>query len=186
MACAASYVEANPPCDPRLCVYGAQFDAFLRGYVPFRQLPWLAEMACLEWLRVEAMFAADARSLEPPSARGSVGVDTRLSLHPAVRIFVADAPVASLWLAHQRGAAAEAIERVEWQPEIALMTRPTDTVIVGAIPPGMAAFLSACAQGEPLGEAARAAAAAGADVARAFAALILAGAFLEKPDRRTG
>src|SRR5258708_10292466 len=54
-ACAAGYSEANPPGDPRLCLYGEQFDAFLSGYVPFRELPWLAGVARLEWLRVEAL-----------------------------------------------------------------------------------------------------------------------------------
>src|SRR5260370_26710740 len=51
-ACAAGYAEANPPCDPRLCIYGRQFDAFLSGYVPFGSLPWLAGMARLESLRI--------------------------------------------------------------------------------------------------------------------------------------
>ena len=37
-----------------------------------------------------------------------------------------------------------AIERVKWQPEVALVTRPADRVIVTIADPGMAAFLSAC------------------------------------------
>src|SRR5260370_36278374 len=48
-ACAAGYAEANPPCDPRLCIYGRQLDAFLSGYVPFGNLSWLAGMARLAW-----------------------------------------------------------------------------------------------------------------------------------------
>jgi hypothetical protein len=178
-ACAAGYSEANPPGDPRLCLYGELFDAFLSGYVPFRELPWLAGMARLEWLRVEALFAADARFLDLSSATDPISVDTRLRLHPAVRILAQDAPVASLWLAHQPWAASDAIERVEWRPETALVTRPADRVIVGVVDPGAAAFLSACARGELLGEAARLADDAGGDVARVFAALLAAGAFLE-------
>ena len=177
-ACAVGYAEANPPCDPRLCIYGEQFDAFLSGYVPFRELPWLAGMARLEWLRVEALFAADALPLDPSSATLQVSVDTRLRLHPAVRMLACDAPVVSLWLAHQPWATSDAIEQVEWRPEIALVTRPADRVIVRVADPGTAAFLSACARGEPLGEAARAADEAGADVAQVFVSLIAAGAFL--------
>jgi hypothetical protein len=176
-ACAAGYAEANPPCDPRLCIYGRQFDAFLSGYVPFGSLPWLAGMARLEWLRIEALFAADTLALS--STSGQIGVDTRLSLHPAVRMLAYDAPVASLWLAHQPWAAAGAIERVEWQPEVALVTRPADKVIVMVANPGMVAFLSACERGESLGDAARTADEAGGDVAQIFAALIAAGAFLK-------
>jgi len=184
VACAACYAEAYPPCDPRLCLYGEQFNAFLSGYVPFLELPWLVGMAYLEWLRVEALFAADAGPLDLSSTMGSISIDTPLRLHPAVRMLVCDAPVASLWLAHQPWAAANAIERVEWRPEIALITRPADRVIVRVIHPGTAAFLSACARGAPLGEAARATDAAGGDVAEVFAALIAAGAFCKKPDWR--
>ena len=183
-ACAAGYSEANPPGDPRLCLYGEQFHAFLSGYVPFRELPWLAGMARLEWLRVEALFAADARFLDLSSAAHPISVDTRLRLHPAVGILAEDAPVASLWLAHQPWAASDAIERVEWRPETALVTRPADGVIVGVIDAGAAAFLSACARGEPLGEAARSADDAGGDVARVFAALLAAGAFFGDSNRR--
>jgi hypothetical protein len=96
-----------------------------------------------------------------------------------------DAPVASLWLAHQPSATSGAIQQVEWRPEIALVTRPADRVIVRVIQPATAAFLQTCAQGAPLGEAARAAHALGGDVARIFAALIVAGAFVKKPDWKT-
>jgi hypothetical protein len=184
-ACAASHAEAYPPCDSRLCLYGEQFDTFLSGYVPFRELPWLVGMANLEWLRVEALFAADAGPLDLSSTMGSINVDSRLRLHPAVRMLVCGAPVASLWLAHQPWAAANAIEQVEWRPEIALITRPADRVIVRVIHPATAAFLSACARGAPLGEAARATDAVGGDVAQVFATLIVAGAFRTKPDWRT-
>jgi Putative DNA-binding domain len=177
-ACSAGYAETNPPSDPRLCMYGEQFGAFLCGYVPFVELPWLAGVARLEWLRVEALFAADALPLDPSSATDQISVDTRLRLHPAVRMLAYDAPVASLWLAHQPSATSEAIQQVEWRPEIALVTRPAVRVIVRVADPGTAAFLSACARGEPLGEAARAADEAGGNVAEVFAALIAAGAFL--------
>jgi hypothetical protein len=177
-ACAAGYAEANPPSDPRLCMYGEQFDAFLSGYVPFVELPWLAGVARLEWLRVEALFAADALPLDPSSATDQISVDTRLRLHPAVRMLAYDAPVASLWLAHQPSAAPDAIQQVEWRPEIALVTRPAGAVMVRVADPGTSAFLSACARGEPLLEAAVAADEAGGDVAQVFAGLIAAGAFL--------
>jgi Putative DNA-binding domain len=177
-ACAAGYAEANPPSDPRLCLYGEHFDAFLSDYLPYIELPWLAGVARLEWLRIEALFAADALPLDPSSITGQIGVDTRLELHPAVRTHTSDVPVASLWLAHQPSAAPDAIQQVEWRPEIALVTRPAGAVMVRVADPGTSAFLSACARGEPLLEAAVAADEAGGDVAQVFAGLIAAGAFL--------
>ena len=182
-ACAAGYTEANPPGDPRLCLYGKRFDAFLSSYIPFAELPWLVGIARLERLHVEALFAADALPFDPSSAAGALTVDSRLSLHPAVRMLAFDAPVASLWLAHQPSAAADAIRQVEWRPEIALVTRPLTTVIVSVVDPAVAAFLSACLRGESLGDAARATAERDGNVAESFAALIGAGAFI--PDRKS-
>jgi hypothetical protein len=178
-ACAAGFVNGNPPIDPRLCLYGAKFDSFLSGYVPFAELPWLADIARLEWLRIESLFAADAPLLNPSSATGgAVSIDTRLKLHPAVRVLGSDAPVGSLWLAHQPSADSDAIERVEWRGEIALLTRPADKVNIRVADPGALVFLSACARGEPLGEAARATKETTGDVAKVFAGLIDAGAFI--------
>jgi hypothetical protein len=181
VACAAVYAAGNPPSDPRLCLYGERFNAFVSGYLPFIKLPWLTAVARLEWLRVEALFAADAPPLDPSSITGQLSVDTRLWLHPALRMLNSDVPVASLWLAHQPSAAPDAIQQVEWQSEVALVTRPADRVIVRVADPGSAAFLSACARGGPLVEAACAADEAGGNVAEVFAGLIAAGAFLANP-----
>ena len=80
-----------------------QFDAFLSGYVPFRELPWLAG-----W---RASNGGASRRCSRPmpfllsSASHQISVDTRLSLHPAARMVACNAPVASLWLAHQPWAA---------------------------------------------------------------------------------
>jgi hypothetical protein len=96
-------------------------------------------------------------------------------------MLASDAPIASLWLAHQPSATADAIRQVEWRPEIALVTRPFTTVIVSVVDPVTAAFLAACLRGEPLGDAACAAAEPGGNVAEILAVLIAAGAFVSSP-----
>ncbi|MFZ5748719.1 MAG: putative DNA-binding domain-containing protein [Pseudomonadota bacterium] len=173
-ACAVAYVAAAPPRDPRLCFYGAGFPAFLATWTPFCALPYLAPVALVEQLVVEALFAADAPILDPKALTGG-GIDPDMALyrHPAARLVRLDAPAAALWQAHQPGADDAAIETIEWKSEYVLVTRPALAVEVRSVDAATNAFLSATT----LGDAAGRAAAMGGDVATIFASLLTAGAF---------
>ena len=171
-ALATAFVEDHPPADPRLCFYGEGLPAFVADWEPFADYPYLVDVARLERLLVEALFAADAPALDG----GEIDLDlTRpLRLHPAVRFAAFASPAGALWRAHQPDAPTDAFETIDWAPEAVLVTRPDGGLIVSALPGGGAAFLAACAAGAPLGDAA---AAAGDDLAPLFSLLISAGAF---------
>lgn len=171
-ACAHGFVERHPPSDPRLCLYGEGFPAFLGEWRHFSELDYLPAVGALERLFVEALFAADAEPLDAAALAAGLDPDAPLALHPATRIAAFDCPAASLWRAHQADAA-QMLETVEWAPEIVLVTRPRLRVAVRAIDPATHAFLMA----PTLGEAAEAAAARGGDVSTIFAALLTLGAF---------
>jgi len=64
-AMAALYLRDFAPASPLLNDYGQDFGDFIQGFGPAAGLPYLADMARLERLRVEAYHAADARALEP-------------------------------------------------------------------------------------------------------------------------
>ena len=53
-AAAFVFVEHHPPRSPVLAEYGAGFAAFLEGFEPARDLPYLADIARLEWARQQA------------------------------------------------------------------------------------------------------------------------------------
>lgn len=171
-ACAAHYADTHPPRDPRLCFYGEGFDRFLGAYVPFRTLGYLPDIAKLERLCTEALFAADATPFD-----GSVlDLDQRLSLHPATRIAHFASPAAKIWQGHQPGFDPDALSAIEWEGCTALVTRP-GLLIVTAIDPPTAIFFEHCKEGATLGEAAAAVIDARGDISAIFAALILCGAF---------
>lgn len=171
-ACAHAFVERHPPTDPRLCLYGEGFPAFLGGWRHFSELDYLPAIGALERLFVEALFASDAEPLDAAALAADLDPDAPLALHPATRIAAFDCPAASLWQAHQADAP-QMLETIKWKPEIVLVTRPRLRVDVRAIDPATHAFLTA----PTLGEAAVAAAARGGDVAAIFAALLTLGAF---------
>ena len=62
-AMAAAYVEHEPPASSILMLYGAGLAGFIAGFEPAANLPYLADVAWLEWLIHEAANAADAASI---------------------------------------------------------------------------------------------------------------------------
>lgn len=169
---ASDYVAVDPPRDPRLCLYGERLPDHLRGYAPFAELSYLPEVALLERMVIEALFAADADVAD--GATLALELERPLTLHPATRFAAFQAPAAALWLAHQsdpRGSLGE----IAWQTEAVLVTRPANAIAVTVVPDAALDFLTACSAGQSLGEAA---ATVGDDLADVFATLIVAGAFM--------
>src|SRR5690606_18924039 len=101
---AAGHVRASPPTDSRLRTYGADFHAFLASLPIAEELPFLPGVALLERFWREAHAAADAGTLRHGDLTGLAPealARLRLRPHPAARWGWFDAPVASIWLAHQ-------------------------------------------------------------------------------------
>ncbi|OQW74793.1 MAG: DUF2063 domain-containing protein [Proteobacteria bacterium ST_bin13] len=172
-ACASSYVDALPPSEARLCLYGDRFPAFVDAWAAFAGAPYLGAVASLERLVVEALFAADAPLLDPGALANGIDLEAILRHHPATRTARMLAPVASLWLAHQPQVSEDALESIVWAPELILITRPEDAIEVRVIDVPTRAFLT----GATLVDAAERAAGEGGDVAQIFASLLGAGAF---------
>ncbi len=176
-ATAGVFVRAHPPTSPVLLSWGGEFGPWLERFPPAARLPWLADVARLEWARAEAFHAADAEPLgiaaladiAPARLDGA-----RLTLHPSVRLVLSRFPVASLW-ADVTGARAGGVDM--GRAETALVARPREAVEVSAPEPAAAAFLAALGRGRPLGTVAAAIAAAhpGFDLAAQIAALFAAG-----------
>lgn len=186
-AAAAVYVRGRPPTHACLFDYGADFDDFLAGFAPARELPYLPAVARLDRFWSEAHMAADTPVAAPTSIAGLTPEPlSRLVLmpHPAARWRWFDGvPAYTLWRANRDQSALP--ETLDWHGEGALLTRPAGEV--RSIPLARAGvhLLDACTTGRPLMT-------AGAEVLMArpdtdlsalLAALLKAGAFA-RPDFR--
>ena len=154
-AMAAVFVRAQPPRSPLMHRYGGELPAFIDGFAPARPLPYLADVARLEFARVQACHAADAPPLSAQGA-GAVlhsGVDLaalRPVLHPALRWLRSAHPAVSLWAAHQGEGALEDIDLA--QPECALVVRPALDVGVLRCDAGTLAFVERAHAGGDLAD----------------------------------
>jgi hypothetical protein len=114
---ALDYRQANPPAGPVLSDYGRDFAAFLSRQPWTCELPYLADVACLDWLWLESFIAADEIAA-PAAAQDS----SRIALHPATRFAWLSTPAMSIWLAHRDPWEMAELEP-DWVEEGALFTR---------------------------------------------------------------
>jgi hypothetical protein len=105
-ALAREYGMRHPATEADLNVLGARFAAFLDDFPHVASLPYLPDMARLEWLLHRAGHAADAAPLAPAALAGLAPAafeHCRLVPHPAAAAFASRWAVVPLWQAHQPG-----------------------------------------------------------------------------------
>lgn len=156
-ALAAAHVRARPPRSPVLARYGGDLASFIEGFEPAAALPWLPDVARLEWARVEACHAADAAPLGPAALAAALTdpaalATARLGLHPSVRLLRSRHAAVSIWAAHQPGG--PDLSTVETrQAECALVLRPALQVTVLQVDAATATLAAALRAGLPLASA---------------------------------
>ena len=178
-AAAGHFVKAHPPRSPVLIDYGKGFSAFLANFEPARPLPYLADIARLEWLRHRAYHAEDRKALRPSDLGGAPS--DRISalqfvFHPSAALIISPYPIVSIWETNAYDAETRPTGP-DLDGEAALVVRPEYEVLVVRLEEADHAFAAALAEGATLGEAAEGAEAGGFNLAPALAKLIAAGAF---------
>jgi hypothetical protein len=152
---AVDYATAQPPTSPIMALYGRRFADWIEAKGWSGQTPYLADVARIERLHLESLFARDAAPLQP-DALAEIGPDawnlTRLHLHPATRFHWSPMPAMSIWIAHQQTTLG--MIQPEWRAEGALFTRPQSTVEARVLDAPAHRFLCAIRRGETIGVAA--------------------------------
>ena len=177
-AMARVFALADPPKSRLMAFYGESFPNFIAGFPPALGVPYLADVARLEYLRVLAYHAGDVAPLAADELAAAL-TDTetlpalRMVLHPSLHVLASRFAVASLWGAHQ-GVPALA-DVVPDRPETALVLRCGLDVEVLRITPADGAFIAALRDGVPLGGAVQVAG-PGFDPAGALGLLLQKGA----------
>jgi hypothetical protein len=150
---AHEFVVQHPPRSPLLFQYGESFADFIERFAPAAPLPYLADVARLEYLRGRAYHAADA---EPLAAAAFAKLDGgrlaafKVRLHPSVFILASDYPIVTIWEANQYDSVAPIRPRGR---EAALVARPFIDVKTRRLAPGTDAFLATLKAGYTIGEA---------------------------------
>jgi hypothetical protein len=155
---ARAFWHAQPPARGDLGWLGAGLAGFIEGDPQLADVPWLADVARLEWLLARAEAAADA----PGTATERLGSLAVLSEHDPSELFIALAPgaavlrsawpVASLWRAHRADAGPDAFDKARAlvtarAAESVFACRPEWAVRVETVDDASARFLQSLVDG---------------------------------------
>lgn len=154
-ALAARFVAAAPPRLPQLSLYGDGFSDFIAGEDIARRLPYLPDVARLEWARGESYFAGDAPPLDTARLAALSPNDMEyivLRLHPATRLIKSRYPIYRIWEVNQPAVVdvpAVDMSVAQW----AMVSRRGHHVVTRELDKSDAAFILAVAEGKTLAEA---------------------------------
>jgi len=175
-AMARAFVADSLPDGPVLAEYGADFAAFIETFAPVRGLPYLADVARLDWALNLAFHGARGPRLEEADL-GRVTPERLFALSLAlaadVTLLTSAYPLGRIWQACQRGAPDVEVNLAAGGVSLLVMRRGDDAVFA-TLDAGEAAFAGRIARGYCLGEAAQLAVAEcpSIDVAKAFVRLL--------------
>lgn len=152
-AMAGLYVQGQPPTSPLLSEYGSTFADFIQDFEPASSVPYLADVARLERLRVCAYHAADSQSLDQHSVlqqlQGLAQLgQIRVRLHPSLTTLASPYAIVAVWAAHQSDGAITTFD--PWHAQGALVLRQGLAVKVFAIDSGSVTFINSLSHGAGL------------------------------------
>lgn len=152
---AREYLRRHPSASGDLNEFGVSFAEFVADFPHTRDLPYLPDVARMEWLAHRAYYAAGAAPLDLARLAELSEDDApalRMVLAPACALLESRWPLARLWEVHQEGYAGERSVDFDAGPERVLVHRPEFRVAVDAISAGAYRFLEGALAGRPLGE----------------------------------
>lgn len=156
-----AFVAAHPSTGGDLNVYGSELADFLAAYRYARDVPYLPDVARLEWALDEASRAEDA-SADPEGVLaalaqvpGNAIAQQRFALDASCRFVRSAFPVMRIWQVHQ-GDGDRSVD-LDAGPDHLLVRREGDIPSIARLSPADFAFLAALAGGRDLGSALEAA-----------------------------
>jgi len=152
VAAAHAYAQQRPSQSGNLNDYGSDFDAFIADFEPAKTLPYLPDVAKLEWLVQKVCGAEKSTDQDlallistPPENWGSIS----FKMDPAHALLQSKWPVARIWEVNQTGYAGDLGVDFSVAQTVLVHRRPVG-VAVDMLSPGEMEFLLAISEGNTL------------------------------------
>ena len=155
-AAARDFISGEPPRSSYLDEFGGDFPDFLARFAPAATVPYLGDVARLEWAVSRALHAPDANALDIASLKSvDVHVHARLCFtpHPSASLVQTQFPADVIWravLADDNDAELAAI-KLSGDPAWLMVQRGPSGVDVRRLEPALWRFVGALFAGCPLG-----------------------------------
>jgi uncharacterized protein len=142
---AHAYARAHPSRSGDLNEYGEALPQFAAAWPHTADLPYLPDVARMEWLAHRAYYALDPVPFNPSHP-------TEARLAPGCALLRSDWPLAVIWAAHQAGGRPETVN-LRAGPQRVLIHRPAWSAEVAALTAGDFRFLERLGERATLGAA---------------------------------
>ncbi len=148
---AREFALSHLPKSPVMINYGEEFPDFLKSFAPAQELPYLSDIALLEWHRNTAYHAANAMPVKIEALGDFSEEDLpnlSFDLHPTMALIKSDFPIVTIWQAHQQEEPSNFLEGLNMQEgEAALIIRPELDVLIHQVSIGTFEFLQSLEKG---------------------------------------
>lgn len=154
-ALAHQYAREHPSASGDLNEYGEQLPAFVAAHPDTQHLPYLPDVARMEWLAHLAYYAGDSKPFDPVALAGLPPkrcAGLRLRPAPGSALLESGWPLARLWEIHQDDYRGEQAVELSAGAYRVLIYRPRWRAQVVAVTLGEFHFLAGAARGDTLGE----------------------------------
>ncbi|MDI1287520.1 MAG: DNA-binding domain-containing protein [Reyranella sp.] len=178
---AQGFVAEALPAQPVLTEYGAEFPAFVATHEPARALPYLADIASLDWALNVAFHSPEGRRVAAVDLAGIAAErlpSLSIVLPEGASLIRSLYPIDRIWKASQPGASADTVDLEAGRADLLVLRRADDAAFI-VLDTGEAAFVAALVEGVSLESAAEGALSADPsfDLSAAFARLLTLEAF---------
>ena len=149
------YVRKHPPATRTLLLYGDRFPSFLESIPELSQLPYIPDVARLEFEWTCAYHASDAKVLardEVASIPAETFTRFGLEPHPSMHCIGSDYPLFSIWAANQEEGSDETIS-LDSGPSRIVIVRPGMEVETREVGEGTFVFLQRLQTGDSIEDA---------------------------------
>jgi hypothetical protein len=186
---ADAYLRAHPSTSGDLNLYSEHFADFVETWTPAGELPYLADVARLEWCIEQSFHAADRASLtvqDLAAVPAERQAELTFELHPSCHLLASTWPIQHIWQANQPGASEDiAIDLTEGGVFL-LARRHQHEVVIETLDRGGFSMLSLLAIGRTFEDAWGSAVAAQADfnLTAFLQQHVVAGVFADFSERR--
>lgn len=155
---ADEYVRSHPSASGDLHAFGDNFGAFLAAFEPCAELPYLPDVAQLEWAWDQAFHAANHAPLALEHALQRMATvppehytELRFILHPSCTLLASDYPILRIWQVNQADYVGDQqVDLSEGGIRLALIRGNDFAVSIFPLTAGEFAFLQAISDGNAL------------------------------------
>lgn len=151
---ARHYLRAHPQSAGNRHTFGGALSTFLENFKPVAALPYLSDIAALEWAHFQAGIADDAVATGFDDLAAALSSDPAfaLALHPSVHVVPQMFNALDIWREHQKEDVG--IIQLSSEPHTIMIWRTQDdTVLIRKVTSAFAALLRSCQNGVAFGDA---------------------------------